>query len=181
MLMRDDWDDAYIQKVKSIDFSCNMVLSMKKIFFGTGLNVYVEDRIIRHLLTCAKCRELYKAYAKEVGFNNFHLITYAINFCERNKSLNLETSDYLTEVKNNKVTRILSRQWTRAASNFDINKLMNMKAFRDLSSEYNSPTGLDYTDFMKFVAIKIAKKIDHLEECLYVTSEEEVFNNAQSK
>lgn len=165
--MRDDYDDKYSEVLHNLDFSCSMVLSMKKMFFGTGVNKYVEDNIIRHLLTCKECRKAYSEYAKEVGYDKFNLITYAIHFCEGNTDmLDSKTREYLSEVKDNKVTRIRSQQWTRAANDFDIHRLMNMKAFRDLSIEYNSPTGMDYSEFMKFMALKYGKRIDHLEECL---------------
>ena len=165
-------DDQYIEKIKALNFSCNMVLSMKKIFFGTGLNVYVEDSVIAHLLQCRKCREIYTAYAKEIGYTKFNIIKYAIQFVEHNKNIKeSKTRDFLSEAQDNKKTRILSRPWTRAANNFDISRLMNIKAFRDLSEEYNSPTGMDYSDFMKYVILKIAKQIDHLEECLLKTTE----------
>lgn len=169
--MKDGWDEQYIEKITALDFSCSMVLSMKKVFFGTGVNMWVEDGIIRHLLTCQKCRDIYTQYAKEVGYKNFNLIKYAIKFAEQNKQYNLKTIEYLNETKENKKFRVHSRLWTRAASDFNLNKLMNMKAFRDLSMEYNSPTGLDYSDFMKYVIFKIAKRVDHLEECLLKTEE----------
>lgn len=177
--MRDDWDDKYKEKIANLDFSCSMVLSMKKIFFGTGLNMWVEDNVLRHLLTCKKCREIYNQYAKEVGYKNFNLIKYCIKFSEQHKGYQLKTTEYLSETKDNKVYRIHSHLWTRAASNFDIDKLMNMRAFRDLAMEYNSPTGMDYSDFMKYIALKIAKRIDHLEECLLKT--EEQISNEKSK
>lgn len=166
-----EWDERYIEKITSLDLSCSMVLSMKKIFFGTGVNMWMEDNIIRHLLTCQKCRDIYTQYAKEVGYKNFNLIKYAIKFANQNKQYQLKTTEYLNEVKDNKAFRIRSRLWTRAANDFNINKLMNMKAFRDLCIEYDSPTGMDYSDFMKYISIKIAKRIDHLEECLLKTEE----------
>lgn len=178
--MRDEYDDKYSEAMHKIDFSCSMVLSLKKQFFGTGLNKYIEDNVIRHLLTCKECRRIYSDYAKEVGYKKFNLITYAIKFCEHNKDFSSsKTREYLSEVQDNKTVRIHSRLWTRAAVNFDIEKLMNMRAFRDLSREYNSPTGLDYSEFIKHVTLKIAKRIDHLEECLLKSEEVEI--NEKSK
>ena len=161
--MRDDYDD----KFKQLDFSCSMVLSMKKIFFGTGVNKIVEDKIIRHLLTCKECRRIYTEYAREIGYKKFNLITYAIQFCEGNKDyLDSETRRYLEEVRDNKPLRVLARPYTHAVEVFDINKLMQLKFFRDLCNEYNSPGQLDYSGFMKYIAKKWAKYVDHLEECL---------------
>lgn len=177
--MKDEWDEQYVQRMTAIDFSCSMVLSMKKIFFGTGVNVWVEDNIIRHLLTCKSCRDIYTQYAKEVGYKNFNLIKYAIRFAQQNKDLNLKTMEYLQETKDGKKGRVLSRMWTRAANDYDIDRLMNLKAFRDLCFEYNSPTGMDYSDFMKYVVLKIAKRVDHLEECLLKS--DEVLSNEKSK
>lgn len=167
------WDDTYSKKISQIDFSCSMVLSLKKLFFGTGLNMYVEDAVIRHILTCKKCRETFLFYAKEVGYKKFDVIKYAIRFVEDHKSFtNSKTKEYLEEVHENKALRVLSQPWTTAANRFDIYKLMNMKAFRDLSNEYNSPTGMDYSDFMKYIALKFAQKIDHLELCLLKTEQQ---------
>jgi len=180
--MRDEYDDKYAENLHKLDFSCPMVLSMIKVFFGTGVNVYVEDNIIRHLLTCKKCREIYSQYAKEVGYTKFNLITYAIKFADQNKWMhNMKTREYLEEVQENKESRVLSRVWTRAANDFDINKLMNMKAFRDLSLELNDKglQGTDYSDFVKYMATKYAKHIDHLEECLLKT--EKVASNEKSE
>lgn len=168
-------DDYYSDRIACINFSCDMVLSMKKLFFGTGVNMYVEDAIIRHLLTCSKCREIYTKYAKEVGYSKFDVIKYAIQFVNRNKELkNSQTMEYLSETMDNKKFRVLSSQWTRAANTFDIDKLMNLKAFRDLCFEYNSNTGMDYSDFMKYVILKLAKRIDHLECCLLKTEENKI-------
>lgn len=176
-------NQEYYERIQKINFSCDMVLSLKKIFFGTGLNVFVEDEVLRHLLTCKKCRTAYTEYAKEVGYKKFNIINYSIQFVENNKDFKAsKTREYLSEVKGNKKFRVLSRPWTRAANNFDIYKLMSLKAFRDLSLEYNSPTGMDYSDFVKYMSLKIAKRIDHLEECLIKTEElEKEEQNAESK
>lgn len=165
--MRDDYDDAYTKKITAIDFSCSMVLSMKKTFFGTGVNACIEDKILRHLFTCAKCRRIYENYAREIGYKKFNLVKYAIRFAESHKELkSSETRDYLGEVIGNKKLRVLSRPWTTAVNTFDIDKLMNMKAFRDLCKEYDSPEGVDYSDFIRYITLRFAKHIDHLEECL---------------
>lgn len=180
--MRDEYDDKYEENLHKLELSCSTVLSMKKIFFGIGVNKYIEDNILRHLLTCEKCRKAYSSYAREVGYTKFNLITYAIRFCENNKDMsNSKTKEYLSEVQEGKEARILSKHWTRAAKDFDIDKLMNMKAFRDLSIELDSKgcQDLDYSDFVKFMATKYAKHIDHLEECLLKT--EKVINNEKSK
>ena len=85
----------------------------------------------------------------------------------------------MQEIKDNKETRVLSKPWTRAANKFEVEKLMNMRAFRDLALEYNSPTGIDYSEFIKYMSLKYAKRIDHLEECLLKEVKEAV--NEKSK
>ena len=121
--MRDSYDDEYVEKMKRLDFSCSMVLSMKKIFFGTGVNVYVEDNILRHLLTCETCRRAYTLYAKEVGYKKFNLIRYAIQFAENNKVLkDCKVREYLNEVRDNTKVIALSKPWTNAANRFEIDE-----------------------------------------------------------
>ena len=181
--MRDDYDKLMQESVKGLSLSCSLTLSFKKIFFGTGVNKYVEDKILAHLFTCQKCREAYIKYAKEIGYKNFNLIKYAMSFIESNPEfVESETREFINQTRGEKVIRILSKPWTRAANNFNITKLMNMKAFRDLANEYDSPTGLDYSQFMKYVILRIAKHVDHLEECLLKEIETEKKNkNEKSK
>lgn len=164
--MRDNYDDKF-KDASHTEFTCAQVMSFKRVFFGTGVNANIEDKILKHLLTCKKCRLEFNAYAREVGYKKFDLIKYSISFVEDNKWMaDSQTREYLSEVHENKEMRVLSKPWTRAANQFDISKLMNLKVFRDLSMEYNSPTGMDYSDFIKYLSLKLAKKIDHLEECL---------------
>ena len=77
-----------------------------------------------------------------------------------------KTRSYLELKDKQRKDIILSKPWTFAASNFDINKLMGMRVFHDLCLEYDSPTGQDHTEFVKHIVLKNAKRIYHLEECL---------------
>lgn len=172
--MRDDWDDAFnidsneaSEKLNNLNYNCDLVLSLKKIFFSTGINKYVEDNLLHHLFICPKCRKAYSAYAKEIGFKNWSLPKYAVNFVLRHKDIvDSKTKSYLELKDKQGKDVILTKPWTFAASNFDINKLMGMRVFHDLCLEYNSPTGQDHTEFVKHIVLKNAKRIDHLEECL---------------
>ena len=60
--MRDEWDEAFnagsndiSEKLNKINFNCDLILSLKKIFFSTGINKYVEDYLLLHLFICPKC------------------------------------------------------------------------------------------------------------------------------
>lgn len=149
-------------------FDCSLVLSFKKKFFGGDLPPNIEDRIIEHLLTCAVCEKVYVLYGREIGIKNFNVQRYALRFYKNNSSENTKhVKEWLMNYKNNKLMEIAQGRWTRAAKDFDINELMNIKAFRDLSMEYNSPTKADYSGFYQYLALKIAQKIDHLELCFF--------------
>lgn len=173
--MKDEWDsqfsdtqnEAYKERIKKINFNCELILSLKKIFFSTGLNKYVEDELLHHLFTCSKCRKVYNSYAKEIGFKDWSLPKYAVNFVLKNKEIEDGKTKAFLEIKDKqRKDNILSKPWTFAATNFDINKLMGMRVFHDLCLEYDSPTGQDHTEFVKHIVLKNAKRIDYLEECL---------------
>lgn len=165
--MRDSWDDQYVEKVRSLNYNCDLVLSFKKLFFGTGVNKYVEDEILNHLCHCEKCRNEYTRYAKQVGYKKWSLAKYAVSFVQSNKDLKeCKTRTFVEEMKSLKKVEILSKPWTRAANMFNLDKLMNMRVFYDLCREYKSPTKDDHSQFVKYIVLKNAKYIDHLEECL---------------
>lgn len=150
------------------DFDCSLVYSFRKKFFAGDIPPKIEDMLIAHLLRCKECNKKYIDYAETIGVHNFNIQRYALRFFK--KYGHRETSnvkDWLIETRDKKLEEALSQKWTQAAKEFDINQLMNMKAFRDLSQEYASPTGEDYTDFYQHLALKFAKRIDFLELCLF--------------
>lgn len=165
--MRDNWDDKFNDASRKINWSCDMVLSHRKQFFSIGLNRNVEDKIIAHCLTCPKCKKEYEKYAKDLGYKNFNVTRYALSFATRNKDMeDSETIIFLNQLNDETDLRVLNNQWTEAAKDFNIEYLMNLKMFRDLMLEYKSPTKEDYSEFFKYITLKNAKYIDHLEQCL---------------
>ena len=149
-------------------FDCSLVMSFKKKFFTGSIPPGIEDKLIQHLLNCKECNAAYIDYAKSIGIKNFRVDRYALKFYKSHSPEECPcVYKELMKIKDEKVAEALSQKWTRAAIDFNITQLMQMKAFRDLSMEYDSPTLMDYSDFYKFIAKKIAQKIDHLEVCLF--------------
>lgn len=176
--MRDNWDDKFSEASRRINWSCDMVLSYRKQFFSIGLNKNIEDKIVAHCLSCPKCRKEYEKYAKDLGFKNFNVMKYAISFMNRNKGMeDSETILFLKQTQDETDLRVLNNQWTEAAKDFNIEYLMNLKMFRDLILEYQSPTQEDYSEFFKYITLKNAKYIDHLEQCLLKTDKENKVKN----
>ena len=60
-------------------------------------------------------------------------------------------------------------RWTHAAKCYDVEELMNVRAFREFSIEYDpkyDSGNVDMGEFYKFMTKKICQKIDLLERCL---------------
>lgn len=148
-------------------FDCSLIQSFKKKFFSEKLPTRTEDKIVSHLLKCKACSKFYISYAKDIGIKNFNIPRYALKLYKGDPTNCPGVYKCLMDLKRGKLQEVLSEKWTRAAKDFDISELMNMKAFRDLSIEYNSPTHMDYSDFYQYMALKYAKRIDFLELCLF--------------
>lgn len=163
-------------------FDCELVISFRKKFFAGDLPPRIEDILLGHLLDCKGCREVYSNYAKSIGINQFNVQRYAIKFYKKNRPNNTSNvKSWLIKLRDEKKEEALSHKWTQAAKEFDISELMNMKAFADLSNEYDSPTHEDYSDFYKYLAIKFGQKIDHLELCLFKECDNNNNSNKRNK
>lgn len=165
----NDKDD---NKVSGIN--CGMCMVFVERFFTNGVTPTVKDYVLAHLLTCPECAKAYEEYAEKIGLHNFKLVDFSIEFVkDRDKYANQKnikkTSEVLNKMGYDIKMEIRSHKWTDAASKMDIEKLMQLKFFRDLSQEeitYNEKDINEYYKYGKHLTLKLAKRVDHLEECL---------------
>ena len=156
-MFQDDYDD----KFKGMEFSCDLVMSLRWAFFSTGVNKPAEKKIIKHLLECPKCRRKYEKYAEEIGYGKFDAIQYAMKFLKDEPKNIVLLEKPVHEV-----------DWKTKVSNNEILKCAKSKAMREIIIEITDEK------FRDFLMLKIAKYLDHLEECY--EKEYEVNTNEKS-
>lgn len=154
----DDYDD----KFGDMKFSCDLVMSLRWAFFGTGVNKPAEKKIIKHLLGCPKCRDAYEKYAEKIGYGKFDAIQYAMKYL-KNEDKEIKLTANIEKPKD---------EWVTKVSNNEILKLARSKAMREIIMEVTDES------FRDFLMLKIAKRLDHLEECY--EKEYEVIKNEKS-
>lgn len=151
--------------------NCSMVCSLVHRFFDKNLKLTVRDLVLNHLLSCPICLEKYKDFSKRNGYGDFDPL-YDI-FEMANKYDQSEEIRSTIDRKVNELTKEMPEgiqdKWYHIASQYDIEKLLSLQSFRDLISEYRADEDLgdiDYTEYYKYIIIRIAQKVDHLEYCL---------------
>lgn len=157
----------------SSKINCSMCLTFVKPFFSNDLSPTVRDHVLAHLLACPNCAKKFVSYAKEIGLKQWKVVDAAMDFITKKDKYHnarnlIHTQEELSHLGLDKEMEIRSKVWTRAANMMDMEKLMQMKSFRDLMQEdvtYRQDEMLDYYEFGKFLALKLAQKVDHLEEC----------------
>ena len=152
---------------------CNTTVKFAQMYFNGSISYSIKDCVLEHLLVCQKCYTEYRKIAKELGLS-FNLRNEAIQFAKdaRVKNFNRLTKKTLEELGFANDIKCAINEWSAAADNFNLTKLMNLKAFSDFASE-DFTVKLDNWDddiesihnFTKWFAKRIANAVDFLEHC----------------
>ena len=152
---------------------CNTTVKFAQMYFDGSISYSIKDCVLEHLLVCQKCYTEYRKIAKELGLS-FNLRNEAIQFAKdaRVKNFNRLTKKTLEELGFANDIKCAINEWSAAANNFNLTKLMNLKAFSDFASE-DFTVKLDNWDddvesihnFTKWFAKRIANVVDFLEHC----------------
>lgn len=168
--------------------NCNVCKSLVSLFYNKSMSKTVRSAIIGHLAKCDDCLNHYDNYES----NHPEVVQLGIKklIKKLRQDIDLGSMDGLDEFNDN-IAEITSSytvdsnadgshfnptKWQDAASTFDIETLMNLKAFRDLINTYDydkTYADLDYSKFYKHITKKITKKIDFLEACILKEYKEE--------
>lgn len=171
-------------KESKFQINCPMCKSFVKEFFTHAISLSVRDLVIAHLLECNTCADDYIMYSVNIGLTGWDVKKEArklIMSCGEHPEKCKRTKEALERVGQTKVAELKHGYFTRAANNWDVGKLMRLKAFADLLdnnlgdkdySELDEKLADNRMDFWKHETIKIAKHIDHLEECLAKSKED---------
>lgn len=155
--------------------SCKTCINLTESFFFGETAPVTTNLIITHLLTCPKCLEYYKEFAKDGGLKWDIMDDVAFNVLafDDNEDLQKRVEQSIKEFEQSAQAKALldfiPDKWQQIVKEYDVCKLLGMQAFRDLISEYDNTidmTDTDYVPYYQYVAMKNAKKIDHLETCL---------------
>lgn len=168
-------------KESKFQINCPMCKSFVKEFFTHAISLSVHDLVIAHLLECKRCEDDYIMYSVNIGLTGWDIKKEArklIMSCGEHPEKCKRTKEALERVEQTKVAELKHNYFTRAAVNWDIGKLVKLKAFEDLvGTDHANPgedinTSCNIIEFWKYEITKIAKHIDHLEECLTKSSEQ---------
>lgn len=159
--------------------NCPMCKSFVKEFFTHAISLTVRDLVIAHLLLCKECLDEYTMYAVNIGLHHWDIKKEAkklIMSCGEHPEKCIHTKDAWEKIENIQVTELQHNKYTRATLNWDIATLKELQAFSDMICFTSLPKGLEPTDenyiaFWKHEILKVAKHIDHLEECLAKSKE----------
>lgn len=166
--------------------NCSTCLALVSLFYSGAMSATVREAIIYHLLKCDKCLDKYESYEhNHPEFKDVN-VKSVIKSLRKNLQVSKDFTDSLasgieimssfTQDSNTDGIDFNPTKWQDAASKFDIETLMNLKFFRDLIMSYEykkSIEDIDYSEFYKYMASKIGKRVDLLEACLrkeYVTN-----------
>lgn len=158
--------------------NCTMCQSFCKPFFtGSIKSNKVKDYIYAHLLTCTECLRYYKTMARNLGLT-FRLKNEVIVFVRglpaeiKNES---KSREILREMGINCLKNPRHKRYTDAAEKMNIQVLTELKSMEDIlqeryefsigSSEKLSKEIESVRLYAQFLATKICKTIDYLEDC----------------
>lgn len=165
--------------------NCTMCQSFCKPFLNNTIESNkVKDYIYAHLLTCMECLRYYKNTAKELDLN-FNLKNEVILFVQG------LPEDIAKDSKSKKILREMGiaclqkpkhRKYTDAAEKMNIQILTELKSVGDIlqeryefsinSSEKLSQEIESVRLYAQFLATRICKTIDYLEDCYDAKFEE---------
>lgn len=177
--------DNHQHKTHRHKINCNTCLALVSLFYSSSMSAIVREAIVCHLIKCNKCLQRYANYeANHPEFKKVDVVAVIKKLREEledkesvDDSIDsaIEITSSYTIDSNEDSSHFNPTKWQDAATNFDIEALMNLKFFRDLINSYDydkANRNLDYSDFYKYISRKITKRVDLLEACLrkeYVT------------
>lgn len=171
--------------------NCNTCVALVTLFYSQGMSATVRSAIVYHLIKCDKCLRKYADF--EANHEEYREVNIKKVILYLRK--NMEETDSLVEDINEDIKKTPAitasfssdsnsdgehfnpTKWQDAVDFFDVETLMNLKCFRDLINTYNfrADTGdKDYSLFYRYVAAKMAKRVDLFEACL----RKDVVNNS---
>lgn len=159
--------------------NCPMCRSFVKEFFTHSISLTVRDLIIAHLLLCKECLEDYTMYAVNIGLHHWDVKKEArklIMSCGEHPEKCIHTEEAYKKVSETVTEELKHNKYTRAVLNWDIATIKELQAFSDIICftslpRNQEPTDENYIAFWKHEILKVAKHIDHLEECLAKSKE----------
>lgn len=152
-------------KDKSI---CVKNYNLAKDFFKDNLSIKEKDKIFAHLLQCKNCLKSYKFYSKAVLNENFSVTEQAINFCNANLEVRLQTRSLLKKTKV-KGLYTINNKYESIAKEFKLSKLKDVEAVSQLFLGDETIESIKNPElllkFTKHLCYNICKEIDLLERC----------------
>lgn len=152
-------------KDKSI---CVKNYNLVKDFFKDNLSIKEKDKIFAHLLQCKNCLNRYNFYFRIVLNEDSNVTEQAINFCNANLEVRLQTRSILKKTKV-KGLYTINNKYESIAKEFKLSKLKDIEAVSQLflgdetiESIRNPELLLEFT---KHLCYNICKEIDLLERC----------------
>lgn len=146
---------------------CKLCKQMTEDFFFFNCSETMMATIVTHLLKCPECLEYYKRYASDSGFEWDVMDDVAV-FDIDNPEVKERIEKSLENFPKPK-DLFIPDKWQQIVSRYQIKEMMGMKSFKDLINEYDGELDMqdvDYVPWYKYVMMKNAKRIDHLECCL---------------
>lgn len=148
--------------------ACVKNYNLAKDFFKDNLSIKEKDKIFAHLLQCKNCLKSYKFYSKAVLNENFSVTEQAVNFCNANLEVRLQTRSLLKKTKVKELYTI-NNKYESIAKEFKLSKLKDIEAVSQLFlgdetiESIKDPELL--LEFTKHLCYNICKEIDLLERC----------------
>ena len=160
--------------------NCPMCNSFVKEFFTHSISLTVRDLVIAHLLQCKECENNYALYALNIGLDKWDIKKEAkklIMSCGEHPEKCTHTREAYELLENIKVSELQRGRYTRAVTNWNVSVLKDLQSFDDVltavtKTASETPMDDNHVAFMKYEILKIAKRIDHLEECLAKSKEQ---------
>ena len=152
-------------KAKNI---CIKNYNLAKDFFKDNLSIKEKDKIFAHLLQCKNCLKSYKFYSKAVLSENFSVTEQAVNFCNANLEVRLQTRNLLKKTKV-KGLYTINNKYESIAKEFKLSKLKDIEAVSQLFLGDETIESIKDPElllkFTKYLCYNICKEIDLLERC----------------
>lgn len=147
---------------------CVKNYNLTKDFFKDNLSIKEKDKIFAHLLQCKNCLKNYKFYSIAVFNENFSVTEQAVNFCNANLEVRLQTRSLLRKTKV-KGLYTINNKYESIAKEFNLSELKDVEAVSQLFlgdetiESIKNPELL--LEFIKHLCYNICKEIDLLERC----------------
>lgn len=168
--------------------TCSYAKALKRKFIKGQLKDRLELRedILRHLCKCKECRLEYIQENSNINGTTFNLykeikeLVAAYKEVNKDEDVAIELKLVRSETGNCIDFHIIFTKkptyYWKAATTFNVDKLMKLQVFRDLCVEFednvDKEDGDEIADFVHFLICKFARDIDYLEDCYNKETEE---------